>query len=99
MDTNIKEKIEYPKEGILSKEIVKTEKVDATLFCMASNAGMSEHTSTKEGLIYVIEGDGIFRLEGKDIKMHEGVIIHIQKNAVHALKAKKNTSFLLVLFK
>ncbi|VVB77771.1 Cupin domain protein [uncultured archaeon] len=89
--------IEYPKEGVLSKEILKDRKLNLTLFCMAKNTEISEHTSTKAGTVYVIEGNGIFNLEGKDIIMKEGVLIHMKENAVHSLKAIENTSFLLTL--
>ncbi|MDO8528540.1 MAG: cupin domain-containing protein [Nanoarchaeota archaeon] len=99
MNKNIKDLIEYPKEGIFSKEIIKNDKLDMTLFCLAAGSEISEHTSTKQGVIYVLEGDGIFNLEGKDIKMLPGVVIHMKENAVHALKAEKNTSFILILIK
>lgn len=95
---NIREMIEYPKEGILSKELVKTKKADITLFCMANGTEMSEHTSTKQAFIYVVDGKGIFNLEGKDIEMKEGVFIFMKENAVHSLKAEKNTAFILSLF-
>jgi len=91
---NIKDLIEYPKNGIFSKELVK----NITLFCMAKGAELGEHTSTKEGFIYIIEGKGIFNLEGKKIKMLPGVFINMKRNAVHSLKAEKNTSFLLSLY-
>jgi nitric oxide dioxygenase len=94
---NIKKLIEYPKTGIISKVIDKNGNMETTLFCMAKKTGMDEHTSTKRGIIYVVEGEGIFNLEGKDIKMLPGVFISMEKNAVHSLKAIKNTSFLLVL--
>lgn len=90
--------IEYPNEGILSKPVISAGKTDVTLFCMAKGAMMSEHTSKKEGVIYILEGDGIFTLEGKEIKMIPGTIIHMKKNAVHSLFAKKNTCFVLILF-
>lgn len=99
MEKNIKKLIDYPKSGIVSKSIEKTEKSDITLFCMAAGTEMSEHTSTKDGIIYVIEGNGAFRLEGKDIKMLPDVLITMEKNAVHSLKAEENTSFLLILIK
>ena len=99
MDINLKNQIEYPKKGIISKEILKDKKIDATLFCMAKGTGMSEHTSTKNGIVYILEGKGIFNLEGKDIKMNNGVLIHMKKNAVHSLKAEEDTAFLLVLVK
>jgi quercetin dioxygenase-like cupin family protein len=66
---------------------------------MAEGKEISEHTSSKEGSILVLEGDGIFNLEGKDIKMEKGVFIHMAANAKHSLKANKNTSFILTLIK
>ena len=97
MNKNINKLIEYPKEGVLSKELIKTQKVNVSLFCMAKGTDISEHTSTKEGFIYVLEGEGIFNLEGKDITMIKGVIIFMKENAIHSLRANKNTSFILSL--
>ena len=94
---NIKEMIEYPREGIISKEVSKKGNIDVTLFCMAKNTNISEHTSTKQGFVYVIEGNGNFNLQGKDIPMLPGVFIYMDKNAKHSLSAKENTSFLLTL--
>jgi len=99
MHKNLKQLIEYSEGGVLSKVIVKTEKLDVTLFCMAAGTEIGDHTSTKEGLVYVVEGDGTFTLEGQDVKMEAGVIIHMKKSAVHSLKAKENTSFVLTLVK
>lgn len=97
MEKNINNLIEYPKEGIVSKVIIKELKIEMTLFCMASGTELSEHTSTKHGIVQVLEGKGRFNLEGKDIKMEKGVVINMPKNAVHSLKAEENTSFLLIL--
>lgn len=95
---NIKKLIEYPSSGILSKEISKNEKIDVTLFIMAKGAKLSEHTSTREGIIYIVEGKGNFILEGESIKMIPGVFIHMKSNAVHSLDAEENTAFVLILF-
>lgn len=97
MNKNIKTLIEYPEKGVLSKEIIKTEKLDVTLFCMAKDTEISEHTSTKQGTVYVIEGQGIFNLQGRDIEMNPKTLIFMKENAVHSLKAKENTSFILSL--
>lgn len=94
---NINSFISYSNGGILSKVLRKTDKQNITLFSMAKGTEMTEHTSTKEGYVYVLEGDGIFTLEGEEIKMAKGVLIYMKKNAVHSLKANKNTSFLLLL--
>lgn len=99
MNQNILDQIEYPKKGILSKEILKTNKTDVTLFCMAKNTKISDHTSTKVGFVYVLDGSGIFTLAGKKINMIPGVLIYMRENEIHALRADKNTSFLLTLVK
>ncbi len=96
---NIKKLIEYPKNGILSKVIVKSNEKDVTLFCMPKGSELSEHTSTKEGFVFVIKGEGVFVLSGKKIKMKKDVLIHMKKNEKHSIKAIKNTSFLLLLSK
>lgn len=94
---NINDLIDYSEKGILSKVIVKNEKLNITLFSMAEGTEISEHTSTKQGYVHVLEGDGVFSLEGEDIVMNPGRFIYMNENAVHSLKANKNTSFLLVL--
>ena len=99
MIKNIKQLIEYSKQGIISKEVIKTDKANVTLFCMSAGTDISEHTSTKQGFVYVIEGKGIFNLEGKNIEMKEGTLIFMKEDAVHSLNAEENTSFLLMLIK
>lgn len=94
---NLKAMIEYPREGIISKVISKTGKKEVTLFSMAKGTEISEHTSTKEGMVYVLEGKGTFILRDNRIKMESGVIIFMDKNSPHSLEAEENTNFLLVL--
>ncbi|MBC8494732.1 cupin domain-containing protein [archaeon] len=96
---DIKKLINYSNDSILSKELVREEHLNVTLFCMAKGTKMSEHTSTKEGTIQVIEGKGTFRLEGEDIPMNAGVFIRMDKDASHSLKAEENTTFILSLWK
>jgi quercetin dioxygenase-like cupin family protein len=96
MEKKIKELIEYSTEGIISKEIIKN-KMNISLFCMAKATNISDHISVKQGFVYVIEGEGIFNLEGKDIKMLPNTFIFMKENAVHSLKAIENTSFILAL--
>jgi len=95
--TNVKEMISYTEGGIFSKEIFKDENKSATLFCMAKGTQISDHTSAKEGFVSVIEGEGTFVLEGKEIKMVRGVLIKLNRNVVHSLNVEKDTSFILFL--
>ncbi|MGV8169703.1 MAG: cupin domain-containing protein [Candidatus Nanoarchaeia archaeon] len=96
---NVVEQISYSEGGITSKVMEKNEFGDVTLFCMSKNTSISEHTSTKAGYVYVVEGEGTFVLAGKNIEMKKGVLIFMDANAKHSLNAKENTSFILILKK
>lgn len=91
---NVKNLITYSGGGILSKQI----SPDATLFCMSASASISEHTSTRKAIVYVVEGMGSFMLEGEAIEMSPGTIITMPENAVHAISAHSDLSFILFLF-
>ena len=97
MIKKLSELVEYPQKGILSKDVVKSDKLNVTLFCMAQGTEISEHTSTKQGFVYVIEGKGNFNLEGEDILMAGGVFIYMKENSIHSLRADENSSFILAL--
>jgi quercetin dioxygenase-like cupin family protein len=94
---NLNQLIEYPKKGVLSKQIVDNSKNNITLFCMAAGTQIGDHTTTKTAFVHVLEGKGIFKLGSKKIKMNPGIFIEMEKNALHSLNAIKNTSFMLYL--
>jgi len=97
MENSIKDFIDYSKGGILSKEIAR-DSINTTLFCMAMGTELSEHTSARDAFVFVIEGKGLFNLDGKDIEMAPGVFISMKKNTPHSLKAHENMSFVLILY-
>lgn len=95
--TQIKEKIEYPHDGVLSKVLLKDNNCQYTLFCLAGGTEISEHTSTRNATVNVIEGKGILTLEGQDITLEPGVFVFMPAHAPHALKTAENLAFLLTL--
>lgn len=95
--TQLKDKIEYAETGVLSKVLVKLPYCQYTLFCLAAGTDISEHTSTRNAVVQVIEGRGILNLEGQDILLESGVFVFMPANAPHALQAQENLAFLLTL--
>ena len=89
--------IEFPREGIFSKVLVKTDTSNYTLMCLAKGSDISEHTSTREAAVTVLKGKGTFVLNGKKMKMKPGVFIFMPKNAPHSLSAAENLAILLSL--
>lgn len=95
---NIRRIMSYPEGGVVSTVVSKGEKASVTLFCMAAGTEISDHTSTKDALVYVIEGTGIFMIEGEKISLNDGVFFEMKKDSVHSISAHKNLAFLLFLF-
>ncbi|PPS43236.1 cupin domain-containing protein [Chroococcidiopsis sp. TS-821] len=93
----LREQIEYPNAGVLSKVLLKDNACQYTLFCLAANTEIAEHTSTYNATINVIEGKGILNFEGQEIALQPGVFIFMRAHAPHALKATENLAFLLTL--
>lgn len=95
--THLQEHIEYPQTGVLSKVLLKANTCELTLFCLATDTEISEHTSTRHAVVQGLEGKGVLTLEGQDIPLEAGVLIIMPANAPHALRANENLAFLLTL--
>lgn len=93
----LRETIEYPAAGVLNKLLVKDSNCQYSLFCLAAETEISEHTSARNATVNVIEGKGILTLEGKDIVLEPGVFVFMPAQAPHALKAESNLAFILTL--
>ncbi|MFH1360198.1 MAG: cupin domain-containing protein [Candidatus Omnitrophota bacterium] len=96
---NINTMMEFPKEGIFSKVLAKSETYNFTLMCLAKGSEIDTHTSTKNGGIQVLKGQGTFTLSGEDIPMEPGVFIFMPADAPHSLKADEDLAILLCLAK
>lgn len=94
---NLEQMMEFPKQGIFSKVLVKTDISNHTLMCLAKGSDLSEHTSTREAAVTILKGKGTFVLSGKKIKMKPGVFIFMPKNAPHSLSASEDLAILLSL--
>jgi len=97
MEKDLNELMQFPKEGIFSTVLAKSDNYNYTLMCLAAGSEIDEHTSTKDGVVQVIKGKGTFILAGKEIEMKPGVFIFMEANAPHALKADEDLAILLCL--
>lgn len=89
--------IEFPEAGVLSKILLKDSYCQYTLFCLAAGTEISEHTSTRNATVQVLQGTGTLTLNGDPVSLAPGVFVFMPANAPHALQAKDNLAFLLTL--
>ena len=94
---NLFDEATFTANGIVTKVLNETKSAKYVLFCMKEHTEISEHTSTKETVVTVIKGKGIFMLEGEEIKMVPGIFIPMEPNAKHAISAEEDLIFVLGL--
>lgn len=94
---NLKAKIEFAKAGIVSKTISETPKVKYVLFCLEKGQRLSKHTAPFSAAIYVLEGKGDFLLGDKTYQGKAGAFYLMPPGLTHAIKAKDNLVFILVM--
>lgn len=93
----LRDRLEYPEAGVLSKVLLKDEACQYTLFCLAAATEISEHTATRNATVQVLEGEGTLTLNGEEIALRPGILVFMPAHAPHALQATTNLAFLLTL--
>jgi quercetin dioxygenase-like cupin family protein len=94
---NLHDQLDYADSGVLSKVIWKDEVCQYSLFCLAANTEISEHTSTRNATVQVVEGSGTLTLNGEVLSLTPGVFVFMAANSPHALAADSNLAFVLTL--
>ncbi len=97
MRRNLNELMEFPKKGIFSRVLDKSDNYNYTLMCLSKGTDIDTHTSTKNGAVIVLKGKGTFKLFDEDIEIREGSFIFMPKDAPHSLKAEEDLAILLCL--
>ncbi|MBU1369280.1 MAG: cupin domain-containing protein [Bacteroidetes bacterium] len=85
--------------AIVSKQIIKNEKGNITLFAFDQNEGLSEHTAPFDALVMIIEGEAMVSIGGENHQLAAGDSIIMPANVPHALKAEKAFKMILVMIK
>jgi quercetin dioxygenase-like cupin family protein len=90
---------QFAPNGIVSRTLMKTATARVVLFGFAEGQELSEHTSTQHALIQILSGECEFSLAGKPHILKTGDLLYMPPNLPHAVKATKEFSMLLTLFK
>lgn len=94
----IVQEIEYQKDSIISKVLLQSEKLNLTLFAVAEGQEFSPHTTAREAIVHILEGNGEFMLGDIWHKFRAGDYFYMPEKLLHAIKAKTNFKFLLYLY-
>jgi quercetin dioxygenase-like cupin family protein len=89
--------VDYQDAAVVSRQIIKSEAGNVTLFAFDEGQELSEHTAPYDALIHVLEGEAGITISGKLhlLKTGEGIIL--PANAPHAVKAIAKFKMLLTM--
>ncbi len=96
---SLAQETQFAPNGIVSRTLLRTHLVRVVLFGFAEGQELTEHTSTQHALVEVLSGECEFSLSGKPHNLKAGDFLHMAPNVPHAVKATKQFSMLLTLFK
>jgi len=91
--------IQYQKESIVSKVLLKKITGNITLFAFDKKQELSEHTASFDAFVYVIDGKVDIVLNGKSNELSSGESITMPANIPHAVKAIEKFKMMLVMIK
>lgn len=94
---NIDKSVNYSAGNIVSKIIFKSDNLQITLFAVAEGESFEEHTTSREAIVHILEGDGNFYLKDKWHVFKAGDYFYMPAGLIHAITAKTNFKFLLYL--
>jgi quercetin dioxygenase-like cupin family protein len=89
----------YASNGIVSRTLLRTANGRVVLFGFAEGQELTEHTTTQHATVQILSGECEFDLEGKPNQLKAGDFIYMPPGLPHAVRATKQFSMLLTLFK
>jgi quercetin dioxygenase-like cupin family protein len=95
--TALQEPLEAPADSIVSKTIYTSESVRIVLFAFAPGQELTEHTSTREALIHVLEGRAHITLGGEAVDAGAGTLIRMAPKLPHSVRAQSPLRMLLYM--
>ena len=91
----------YPKATVLdiSKQVLKNEVGNITLFSFDQGQGLSEHTAPFDAFVQILEGEAEIRIGGQPLLLKAGRSVIMPANVSHALHATKRFKMLLTMIR
>lgn len=97
--SKLSDEIQYQDSGIVSKQIIKKDNGNITLFAFDKDESLTEHTSPYEAVVYMVDGEMEISIGGKPHNVKAGELIIMPPNVPHGLKALQKSKMLLTMIK
>ena len=96
---NLEEMVEYSSGGVISKQVLKNQSGNITLFSFDKGQGLTEHTAPFDAVVQVLDGEAQITIGGNPNIVRKGESIIMPANVSHALQAVEQFKMLLTMIK
>jgi quercetin dioxygenase-like cupin family protein len=85
--------------AVVSRQIVKAEAGNVTLFAFDKGQELSEHTAPFDALVHVLDGEAEISIAGQPHRLRAGELFLMPAHQPHALKALAPFKMMLVMIR
>lgn len=93
------EEVQYSSGSVVSKQVLKAQTGNITLFAFDSGEGLSEHSAPFDAFVQILDGKAEITIGGKLHHVNNGEFIVMPANIPHALKAVERFKMMLVMIR
>jgi len=91
--------IEYQEGAVVSKEILRKNTGNITMFAFDKGEGLSEHTAPFDAIVQVIDGKAEITISGEKNILEKGNVIIMPANEPHSLLAIEKFKMILTMIR
>lgn len=91
--------VDYSEGGVVSKQVLKSEAGNITLFSFDKGQGLSEHTAPFDAMVQILDGKADITIGGRLVSLQTGQTVIMPANVAHALYAAERFKMLLTMIK
>ncbi|GAB6119878.1 cupin domain-containing protein [Dysgonomonas termitidis] len=96
---HLSELVDYSDGGVISKQVLKSNAGNITLFSFDKGQGLSEHTAPFDAMVQVLDGKVEIKIGGNPVLLKQGETIIMPANISHALFAVERFKMLLTMIR
>lgn len=96
---NLAGMVEYSSGGVVSKQVLKNESGNLTLFSFDKGQGLSEHTAPFDAVVQILDGKAQITIGGTPFLLDAGQTIIMPAGISHAVYAVENFKMLLTMIR
>ncbi len=96
---DLREPVEVPADGILSRAIHNDDDARVVLFSFAAGQQLSDHTAAVPVTLEIVDGEADITLDAESVEGRPGTWIHLPADTPHSVVARTPVTMLLTLLK